>query len=488
MDGSDIDRTLVVGSVGSTDDLGDGTTTFHLEALVSGHQEKANFQVTGIDAAALIDNVQQVTVQDIAAARLVSGADALHATTLDGTGITEEALSAADMVTTIRIPPELVCSLESVVSSSNLHPGEGNVSYVNVPNLELTSAGQLVISQGSVVYAQALANGQQAILTSNIGQEVNIVQGTAVNGEAPKRKKGGWPKGKKRKRDSLKEANAPKAPTTAYVLFLNEQRSKVKKEHPELNFTEITKVLGNRWSSLGEDEKKKYIENAESDKRRYINDLKAFQQTDLYQMLMKKQAAKKFKNLVGVDPDALEPDIESTLLSGMNMEDDDSCELFCKTCDQYFSSMHNKKEHLYGKQHLLNLTGKLCEVEKELFDLDNSNQDGSLRNLDTQAEFTEIESVLVPKRILPAPINLEQFKEEFIELNAARELEMRILRKRQEEMMELNMILNRDLKDLQNTIYKQEEELKNQQTYGAALQRQLDGLRMIPTLFGVINF
>ncbi|XP_033104485.1 uncharacterized protein LOC117107068 [Anneissia japonica] len=484
MDGSDIDRTLVVGHVSSTDELGDAATTFNLGALVS-EQEKASFQVAGMEAGALIDNVRQhVAVQDIATARLVTAeGDTLHAATLDEAGITEEALSASDMVTTIRIHPELVCSLESVVTSTALNvPGGANVLYVNVPNLEHATPGQPLNSQGSVVYAQALANGQQAILTSNITE-------TKVNGEAPKKRKGGWPKGRKRKRDPLKDANAPKAPTTAYVFFSNEQRLKVKKENPDMSFTEITKLLGNQWSSLNEDEKKKYIENAESDKRRYINDLKAYQQTDLYQMLMKKQAARKFKNLVGVDPDALEPDIESTLLSGMNMEDDDPSDLFCKTCDQYFSSMHNKKEHLYGKQHLLNLTGKLCEVEKELFDMENSNQqEAAMTSLESNTEFTEIESVLTPKRILPAPINLEQFKDEFIELNAARELEMRILRKRQEEMMELNMILNRDLKELQNTICKQEEDFKNLQTYGAALQRQLDGLRMIPTLFGVINF
>ncbi|XP_036825968.1 protein L-Myc-like [Oncorhynchus mykiss] len=40
----------------------------------------------------------------------------------------------------------------------------------------------------------------------------------------------------------------------------------------------------------------------------------------------------------------------------------DCSDLFCHTCNQYFSSLHNKKEHLLGKQHLQALTE---EFEKD---------------------------------------------------------------------------------------------------------------------------
>lgn len=36
---------------------------------------------------------------------------------------------------------------------------------------------------------------------------------------------------------------------------------------------------------------------------------------------------------------------------------DGGSDLYCRTCRQFFSSLHNKKEHLLGKQHLQNLTG-----------------------------------------------------------------------------------------------------------------------------------
>lgn len=68
------------------------------------------------------------------------------------------------------------------------------------------------------------------------------------------KKKGGWPKGKKR-RKTFRDSNAPKAPLTGYVRFLNEQREKVRAERPELNFPEVTKLLGAQWTKLSTEEK-----------------------------------------------------------------------------------------------------------------------------------------------------------------------------------------------------------------------------------------
>ena len=33
--------------------------------------------------------------------------------------------------------------------------------------------------------------------------------------------------------------------------------------------------------------------------------------------------------------------------------------LYCRVCDMYFNSQHNRKEHFYGKQHLQNVVSKL---------------------------------------------------------------------------------------------------------------------------------
>lgn len=67
------------------------------------------------------------------------------------------------------------------------------------------------------------------------------------------RKKGGWPKGKKRKR--ARDLNAPKQPLTGYVRFLNDRREKIRADNPTLTFSEITKLLGAEWTKLPADEK-----------------------------------------------------------------------------------------------------------------------------------------------------------------------------------------------------------------------------------------
>lgn len=65
-------------------------------------------------------------------------------------------------------------------------------------------------------------------------------------------------KGKKRKKPD-KDINAPKAPLTGYVRFLNEHREKVRAENQDLPFHEVTKILGNMWSQLPSQQKQVWL-------------------------------------------------------------------------------------------------------------------------------------------------------------------------------------------------------------------------------------
>ena len=50
-----------------------------------------------------------------------------------------------------------------------------------------------------------------------------------------------------------------------YVMYAIERRQEIKSSHPELSFPEVTKILGNEWSTL-ESEKKQvllFCENTE---------------------------------------------------------------------------------------------------------------------------------------------------------------------------------------------------------------------------------
>nr|XP_014352162.1 PREDICTED: high mobility group protein 20A isoform X3 [Latimeria chalumnae] len=105
--------------------------------------------------------------------------------------------------------------------------------------------------------------------------------------EEQRAKRGGWSKGRKRKK-LPRDSNAPKAPLTGYVRFMNERREQLRAERPDAPFPEITKMLGNEWSKLPPEEKQRYLDEAEKDKERYIKELEQYQQTEAYRLFNRK--------------------------------------------------------------------------------------------------------------------------------------------------------------------------------------------------------
>lgn len=76
-----------------------------------------------------------------------------------------------------------------------------------------------------------------------------------ISQPVPKQRTGGWARGRKRKPRPLRDANAPRAPITGYVRFLNERRDTVRSENPDMTFAEITRKLGKEWSQLSQSDK-----------------------------------------------------------------------------------------------------------------------------------------------------------------------------------------------------------------------------------------
>lgn len=105
-------------------------------------------------------------------------------------------------------------------------------------------------------------------------------------------KKRGWPKGKKRKKVL---PNGPKAPVTGYVRFLNERREHMRARYPDLPFPEITKRLGAEWTRLSQNDKQRYLDEAEREKMQYAQELKEYQQTEAYQITSAKIHDKRIK-------------------------------------------------------------------------------------------------------------------------------------------------------------------------------------------------
>lgn len=95
---------------------------------------------------------------------------------------------------------------------------------------------------------------------------------------------------------------------------------------------------------------------------------------------------------------------------------DDTNELFCRVCNQFFSSMHNKKEHLFGKQHLLMLTE---EFEREA----EQNANGTEKSLNDSSDLAVADAVQVDhgSALLlnknESVMSITQFTEKFLEQN-----------------------------------------------------------------------
>eukprot|EP00028_Trichosphaerium_sp_Am-I-7-wt_P002097 CAMPEP_0168535010 /NCGR_PEP_ID=MMETSP0405-20121227/18367_1 /TAXON_ID=498012 /ORGANISM="Trichosphaerium sp, Strain Am-I-7 wt" /LENGTH=208 /DNA_ID=CAMNT_0008562079 /DNA_START=377 /DNA_END=1003 /DNA_ORIENTATION=+ len=79
-----------------------------------------------------------------------------------------------------------------------------------------------------------------------------------------------------RKKRPKKDPNAPKRNMSAYLFFSNIRRRDVQDKHPELNFTEIAKVLSKMWAEASPEDKAEFEEMAEADKKRYFNQKKAY--------------------------------------------------------------------------------------------------------------------------------------------------------------------------------------------------------------------
>ncbi len=53
-----------------------------------------------------------------------------------------------------------------------------------------------------------------------------------------------------------KDPNAPKRGLSAFMIFSQENRSRIKEEHPTAKFGEMGKLLGQKWKEMSEDDKK----------------------------------------------------------------------------------------------------------------------------------------------------------------------------------------------------------------------------------------
>merc|ERR1712190_278642 len=75
-----------------------------------------------------------------------------------------------------------------------------------------------------------------------------------------------------------KDPNAPKQPLSAYFLFSQEERLKVKNEPPSYSICEVAKELGRRWADMAPEVKQRYQQMAEEGRQKYDQEMAAYRQ------------------------------------------------------------------------------------------------------------------------------------------------------------------------------------------------------------------
>ncbi|XP_066929120.1 high mobility group protein 20A-like [Clytia hemisphaerica] len=231
----------------------------------------------------------------------------------------------------------------------------------------------------------------------------------------------------KRKR-LLKDVNAPKAPLTGYVRFLNEKREKFREDHPDMPFHEITKALGQKWSSMTQEEKQDYLDQAEKEKERYVKELEGYQQTPAYKEFqeLKKRKEAEYQHSEEQDPRHLPPKI--------------------------------KHDYPYTNSPKTNGVPLPAPAPGPKLTAENGTQ---------------------------IPI----FSEQFLEYSRKRESDLRQLRKGNAVFEEQNAILNKQIDHMKNVMDRVKKEIIQQENENISVQSYLDQIRKIlVSRFGKINF
>ncbi|CAB9527435.1 FACT complex subunit SSRP1 [Seminavis robusta] len=73
-----------------------------------------------------------------------------------------------------------------------------------------------------------------------------------------------------------KDPNEPKRPMTAFMLFSNANRQRVKEENPGISFGDIGRKMGELFKALSPEERAKYDEKNAKDKERYKREMDAY--------------------------------------------------------------------------------------------------------------------------------------------------------------------------------------------------------------------
>uniref|UniRef100_A0A672QFV0 FACT complex subunit SSRP1 n=1 Tax=Sinocyclocheilus grahami TaxID=75366 RepID=A0A672QFV0_SINGR len=84
---------------------------------------------------------------------------------------------------------------------------------------------------------------------------------------------------RKREEGRIKHGSAPKRPMSAYMLWLNSSRDRIKSENPGISVTEISKKAGEMWKQLSKEKKEVWDAKAEEAKKEYDRAMREYKES-----------------------------------------------------------------------------------------------------------------------------------------------------------------------------------------------------------------
>ena len=89
----------------------------------------------------------------------------------------------------------------------------------------------------------------------------------------------------------MKDPNAPKRPTNAYMIYSTEERKKIQEESQIEDSKELIKEIANRWNEEKKKESKvfkKYTNKLEEAKKKYVSEMESYIPDPSFKSLEKK--------------------------------------------------------------------------------------------------------------------------------------------------------------------------------------------------------
>ncbi len=89
------------------------------------------------------------------------------------------------------------------------------------------------------------------------------------------------------------DINKPRGPITAYALFVRTCRDELRRKYPQLvvDYNVIVKKCSERWKVMNENEKKRFNDTADLQRKRYKEELATYQQEQLAKQQQQQQSA-----------------------------------------------------------------------------------------------------------------------------------------------------------------------------------------------------